>query len=182
MLEKAAGVQDSLDTFDSNTVEDLSHSILLRSVVNGEFVNSSLFSKVADEITGQMFATVICMKNFDPMVKLGVHPHLKSPIGLKSVGFVLQEINMGKSRMVICKGDAIMTPSNSFNRGCPPYVRVNLPTELSCTLASMNLRNRISVALSVSAQNIGPSADEVLRLTPVTNPCNTSCLATVGDI
>ena len=145
-------MQDSPDLFNSNMVEDLSHSIFLRSVVNGEFVNSSLFSKVADEIAGQIFATAIRMKNFDPMVKLGVCPRLKHPMGLKSVGFVSQEINMGKSRMVICKGDEIMTPSNSFNRGWPPYVRVNLPTELSCVLASTNLRDRVLVTLSVSAQ------------------------------
>jgi hypothetical protein len=120
--------------------------------VNGEFVNSSLFSKVADEITGQIFATAIRMKNFDPTVKLGVCPRLKSPIGLKSVGFVPQGINMGKSRMVICKGGEITTPSNSFNRGWPPYVRVNLPPELGRALASTNLRDRISATLSVSAQ------------------------------
>jgi hypothetical protein len=151
---EAAGVQDSPDPFNSNTIEDLSHSILLRSVVNGEFVNSSLFSEVADKITGQVFATAIRMKNFDPTVKLGVRPHLKSPTGLKSVGFVPQEINMGKLRMVICKGDEITTPSNSFNRGWPPYIRVNLPPELGRALASTNLRDRISTTLSISARFI----------------------------
>ena len=85
--------------------------------MNGEFVDSSLFGEVADEIAGQIFATAIRMENFDPTVKLGVRPRLKGPIGLKSIGFVPQEINMGKSRMVICKGDEITTPSNSFNRG-----------------------------------------------------------------
>ena len=100
MLGKAAGMQDSLDPFDSNMIEDLSHSILLRSVVNGEFVNCSLLSEVPYEITRQILATVMGMKNFDPMVKLGVHPHLKSPVGLKSIGFMPQEINMGKSGML----------------------------------------------------------------------------------
>ena len=80
-----------------------------------------------------------------------VFVHASCPMGLESIRFVPQEINMGKSRMVICKGDEITTPSNSFNRGWSPYVRVNLPTELGCALASTNLRDRISAALSVSA-------------------------------
>ena len=91
---KSAGMKHSLDTFNNGMIEVLSHTVLTRGIVDGEFLFRASRLEVEDELLVKIFAPLVRVKDFDRGIILGAKVSFKLFVRTENAALLLKEIGM----------------------------------------------------------------------------------------